>query len=150
MKEESKSTRKNNRRRYKGNVICDTIEYTVYSLLVHLLIGEYYRAVWGVAGVKEKDWEDGMELRFKGSNMLQTGTLLVNCSRLSKPMKTLPPTQLTVQISILGISTAMRYTFLHVSPHTLYLPQPPTAANSYSLFIFSNASLLPQHLECIY
>lgn len=45
----------------------------------------------------------------------------------------------------------MRYTFLHVSPHTLYLPQPPTAANSYSLFIVSNASLLPPpHLDALY
>lgn len=36
----------------------------------------------GVAGVNEKDWEDGMDLGFKGSNMLQTGAHLVNCSRL--------------------------------------------------------------------
>jgi len=71
MREES--TQKLIDTRYKCDVIC----LFPACPFVNEYIIEPNR--WGVTGVNEKDWEDGMDLGFKGSNMLQTGNRHTPC-----------------------------------------------------------------------
>ena len=74
MKEES--TQKIIDTRYKCDVICLFPACPFVKEMKYIIKPNRWG---GVAGVNEKDWEDGMDLGFKSSNMLQTGNRRTPC-----------------------------------------------------------------------